>query len=38
MHVECTLGRRPGRVFGRLGDTDMLAVNRALALFIGIAS
>ena len=30
--------RRVGRVFGRLGDTDLLAVNRALALFIGVAS
>ena len=29
--------RRVGQVFGRLSDTDMLAVNRALALFIGIA-
>ena len=30
--------RRAGRVFGRLDDTDLLAVNRALALFIGVAS
>ena len=30
--------RRVGQVFGRLNDADMLAVNRALALFIGIAS
>ena len=30
--------RRVGRVFGRLDDTDQLAVNRALALFIGVAS
>ena len=30
--------RRVGRVFGRLDDTDLLAVNRALALFIGVAS
>ena len=30
--------RRVGRVFGRLSDTDLLAVNRALALFIGVAS
>ena len=30
--------RRVGRVFGRLDDADLLAVNRALALFIGVAS
>ena len=30
--------RRVGRVFGRLDDTELLAVNRALALFIGVAS
>ena len=30
--------RRVGPVFGRLDDTDLLAVNRALALFIGVAS
>ena len=30
--------RRLGDVFGRLDDVDMLAVNRALALFVGIAS
>ena len=27
-----------GDVFGRLDDTDMLSVNRALAVFLGIAS
>ena len=30
--------RRLGDVIGRLDDVDMLAVNRALALFVGIAS
>ena len=30
--------RRFGEVFGRLDDADMLAVNRALALFLGIAN
>ena len=30
--------RRIGRVFGHLDDADMVAVNRALALFTGIAS
>ena len=30
--------RRCGAVFGHLDDADMLAVNRALALFLGIAS
>jgi len=30
--------RRVGRVFGHLSGTDMLAVNRALTLFVGIAS
>ena len=30
--------RRCGDVFGHLDDADMLAVNRALALFLGIAS
>ena len=30
--------RRFGDVFGHLEDADMLAVNRALALFLGIAS
>ena len=30
--------RRCGQVFGHLDDADMLAVNRALALFVGIAS
>ena len=30
--------RRFGDVFGRLDDADMLAVNRALALFLGVAS
>ena len=30
--------RRFGQVFGHLDDADMLAVNRALALFVGIAS
>ena len=30
--------RRSGQVFGHLDDADMLAVNRALALFVGIAS
>ena len=30
--------RRFGDVFGHLDDTDMLAVNRALALFLGIAN
>ena len=30
--------RRCGDVFGQLEDADMLAVNRALALFLGIAS
>ena len=29
---------RFGPVFGRIDETDMLAVNRALALFLGIAS
>ena len=29
---------RFGPIFGRLDDADMLAVNRALALFLGIAS
>ncbi len=29
--------RRIGQVFGHLGDADMVAVNRALALFTGIA-
>ncbi len=29
---------RIGRVFGHLDDADMTAVNRALALFTGIAS
>ena len=29
--------RRIGRVFGHLDDADMVAVNRALALFTGIA-
>ena len=30
--------RRFGDVFGRLDDADLLRVNRALALFLGIAS
>ena len=30
--------RRVGQVFGHLDDADMLVVNRALALFVGIAS
>lgn len=30
--------RRIGPVFGHLDDADMVAVNRALALFTGIAS
>ena len=30
--------RRFGQVFGHLDDADMPAVNRALALFVGIAS
>ena len=30
--------RSLGDVIGRLDDADMLAVNRALALFVGIAS
>ena len=30
--------RRFGNVFGHLDDTDMLSVNRALALFLGIAN
>lgn len=30
--------RRIGPVFGNLDDADMVAVNRALALFVGIAS
>ena len=30
--------RRLGDVFGRLDDTDMLSVNRSLALFLGIAN
>ena len=30
--------RRCREIFGHLGDADMLAVNRALALFVGIAS
>ena len=30
--------RRFGDVFGRLDDPDMLSVNRALAVFLGIAS
>ena len=30
--------RRLGAVFGHLDDADMLAVDRALALFLGIAS
>ena len=30
--------RRFGDAFGHLDDADMLAVNRALALFLGIAS
>ena len=30
--------RRFGDVFGRLDDADMLSVNRALAVFLGIAS
>ena len=30
--------RRFGDVFGRLDETDLLRVNRALALFLGIAS
>lgn len=30
--------RRIGRVFGHLDDADVIAVNRALALFTGIAS
>ena len=30
--------RRFGAVFGRLDDTDVLSVNRALALFLGIAN
>ena len=30
--------RRCGQVFGHLDDADMLVVNRALALFVGIAS
>ena len=31
-------GTRRGPVFGHLDDADMVAVNRALALFTGIAS
>ena len=30
--------RRFGQVFGHLDDADMLAANRGLALFVGIAS
>jgi mRNA interferase MazF len=30
--------RRLGEVFGHLDDVDMLAVNRALALFLGIVN
>ena len=30
--------RRLGDVFGHLDDADVVAVNRALALFVGIAS
>ena len=30
--------RRFGDIFGRLDDAEMLAVNRALVLFLGIAS
>lgn len=30
--------RRLGNVFGHLDDADIVAVNRALALFVGIAS
>ncbi|MCE2476108.1 MAG: type II toxin-antitoxin system PemK/MazF family toxin [Alphaproteobacteria bacterium] len=30
--------RRFGDVFGRLEDADLLSVNRALAVFLGIAS
>ena len=30
--------RRFGDVFGHLDDTEMLAVNRALALFLGVAN
>ena len=39
--IDRTFAARPrrfGTVFGHLDDTDMLAVNRALALFLGIAS
>ena len=30
--------RRFGEVVGRIDDADLLAVNRALALFLGIAN
>ena len=30
--------RKTGAVFGHLDDADMLRINRALALFLGIAS
>ena len=36
-HIFSARTRRVGQAFGRLDDTDMLAVNRALAPFIGIA-
>ena len=36
-HVFSARTRRVGQGFGRLDDADMLAVNRALALFVGIA-
>lgn len=38
--VDQVFSARPhriGRVFGHLDDADMIAVNRALALFMGIA-
>ena len=39
--VDRTMSVRPNRVggtIGRLDDADMLRINRALALFLGIAS
>jgi len=39
--VDRTMSVRPNKIgdtIGRLGDADMLRINRALALFLGIAS
>ena len=39
--VDRTMSVRPNRVggtIGRLDDADMLRINRALTLFLGIAS